>query len=47
VSPKFSRTPARVRTPAARIGEHNDAIYGGLLGYTAERITALREAGVI
>lgn len=47
VSPKFSRTPARVRTPAGRFGEHNAAVYGELLGYSAERITALAEAGVI
>jgi crotonobetainyl-CoA:carnitine CoA-transferase CaiB-like acyl-CoA transferase len=30
-----------------RLGEHNDEIYGGLLGYDKERIAALKEAGVI
>lgn len=47
VSPKFSRTPARVRTPAARMGEHNQAVYGEMLGYSAQRMAALHEAGVI
>ncbi|QAY75285.1 CaiB/BaiF CoA-transferase family protein [Sphingosinicella sp. BN140058] len=30
-----------------RIGEHNDAVYGTLLGYTAERRAALAAAGVV
>jgi formyl-CoA transferase/CoA:oxalate CoA-transferase len=36
-------------TPAAppRLGEHTDAVLTGLLGYPAERIAALRAAGVV
>jgi len=30
-----------------RVGEHTQAVLGGLLGYSAERIEALRSAGVI
>ncbi|HWW65036.1 MAG TPA: CaiB/BaiF CoA-transferase family protein [Sphingomonadaceae bacterium] len=30
-----------------QIGEHNDAVYGALLGYSEEEIAALRSAGVI
>jgi formyl-CoA transferase len=30
-----------------RLGEHNEEIYGGLLGYGPKKITALKEAGVI
>jgi crotonobetainyl-CoA:carnitine CoA-transferase CaiB-like acyl-CoA transferase len=30
-----------------RLGEHNEEIYGDLLGYDQKRITALKEAGVI
>jgi len=33
--------------PPPGLGEHTDAILGGLLGYPPERITALRRGGVI
>jgi CoA:oxalate CoA-transferase len=34
-------------TIALQVGEHNDAVYRGILGYSAERVAALREQGVI
>ena len=33
--------------PAPRIGEHNDAIYGGWLGLSAAEIAGLKTAGII
>lgn len=47
VSPKFSLTPARVRAPAPRLGEHNVAIYGKELGLADDRIHALQQQHVI
>ena len=44
---KLSKTPGRVQTRAPRVGEHNLEIYGGLLGYSPERIQELKERGII
>ncbi len=44
---RFSEADAGYDAPAPRLGEHNDFILGGLLGYSAERIDALRAAGAI
>ncbi len=44
---KMSRTPIGPAGAAPRIGEHNEAVYGGLLGLTTERFSELRAAGVI
>jgi crotonobetainyl-CoA:carnitine CoA-transferase CaiB-like acyl-CoA transferase len=43
---RMSKTPLRVER-APLLGEHNDAVYRGLLGYTDAQIAALRESGVI
>jgi formyl-CoA transferase len=47
VAPKLSSTPGEVRAPAPELGQHNDEVYGGLLGMSAEQMKALRESGVI
>jgi CoA:oxalate CoA-transferase len=47
VAPKFSRTPARVRTPAPVLGQDNTEVYGKWLGYTAADLQELEQAGVI
>jgi len=44
---KLSATPARLRTPAPLLGEHNDSVFGSLLGLPADRLAALRSEGVI
>jgi crotonobetainyl-CoA:carnitine CoA-transferase CaiB-like acyl-CoA transferase len=43
---KLSATPARLRRPAPALGEHTDEVLRDL-GYEAQRIGALREAGII
>ena len=43
---KLSATPWETR-PAPLLGEHNLAVYGGQLGYSAQEITQLRQRGVI
>jgi len=44
---RLSKTPGRVETRAPRVGEHNRAVYKDLLGYSDERLTFLKEKGVI
>jgi formyl-CoA transferase len=44
---RFSDTPVAYRLPPPRLGEHTDAVLGGLLGKTAAEIAALRAAGVV
>ena len=43
----MTEIPARYRRPAPTLGQHNDEVYGRLLGYAEEKVTELREAGVI
>jgi crotonobetainyl-CoA:carnitine CoA-transferase CaiB-like acyl-CoA transferase len=44
---KFSLTPGSVRSRAPRLGEHNEEIYGGLLGLTRQELDRLKEENVI
>ena len=44
---KMSETPIRIRRPAPRIGEHNQAVYGDELGLSGSEIEALIARGVI
>lgn len=44
---RLSETPGEVRHLGHSIGADNDAVYGGLLGYSKERLAALRAAKVI
>ena len=45
--PRLSDTPGSIRSLGPKLGEGNDAIYGGLLGMSREEIDRLRDAGVI
>jgi formyl-CoA transferase len=47
VAPKLSATPGGVRSPAPELGQHNDEVYLGLLGLTAERYAELKSRKVI
>jgi len=44
---KLSATPLAPPTPAPQLGEHNEAIYGDLLGLTARDMALLRATDAI
>ncbi len=44
---RFSGSRAGFDKPAPAVGQHNEEIYGGLLGYSAERIQELKSRNVI
>ncbi len=46
-APRLSLTPATIRTAPPQLGQHTDAVLSELLGYDAERLRALHEAGAI
>ncbi len=44
---QMSASPATIRMAPPLLGEHTDDVLAGLLGYSAERIAALRELGIV
>ncbi len=44
---KLSKTPIAMRRRAPHLGEHNEEVYGGLLGLTTGEIAGLRRAAII
>lgn len=44
---KFSDTETRTQRPCPTLGQHNEEVYGELLGLTSEELAALKEKGVI
>jgi formyl-CoA transferase len=47
VAPKLSETPGSIRSPSPELGQHNDEVYRGLLGLSAEAYEALESSKVI
>lgn len=44
---KLSLTPGRVGALAPKLGEHNEEIYGKLLGFSLEKLSQLKQRGII
>jgi succinyl-CoA---D-citramalate CoA-transferase len=47
VVPRLNETPGKVRWTGPTLGQHNDEVYGEVLGLSEEEREALRERGVI
>jgi crotonobetainyl-CoA:carnitine CoA-transferase CaiB-like acyl-CoA transferase len=47
IFPKLANSPGRVKFLGARLGEHNQEIYGGFLGLSPDEIKTLEEKKVI
>lgn len=44
---KLSANPGKIETPVPSIGQHNEEIYCGLLGYSKKTLSELKEQGII
>jgi len=47
VFPKLTKAPGRVKFLGTKLGEHNQEIFGDLLGFSSEKIKEFEEKGVI
>lgn len=47
VVPRLRSTPGRIDTLGPTLGQHNEEIYCGLLGLSADELQQLRDAGVV
>ena len=45
--PRLSETPGAVRWTGPTLGEHNEEIWGGLLGYSTARLAEMKATGLI
>jgi crotonobetainyl-CoA:carnitine CoA-transferase CaiB-like acyl-CoA transferase len=46
IVPKFSDTPGEIRRAGPTIGEHNEYVFGEILGLSCKRLGDLQEDGV-
>ena len=44
---KLGATPARIGAPAPLLGQHNEDVFGGILGLTSGRLAQLHSEGAI
>jgi len=44
---KLSATPWGIKRPAPQLGEHNDEVYGRVLGYGKKELAVMAKAGII
>ncbi|MCC5862392.1 MAG: CoA transferase [Gammaproteobacteria bacterium] len=47
IAPKLSLTPGQVRAVGPELGQHNEEVYRGVLGYDDARLQGLRDQGII
>ena len=47
IVPRLTGTPGRVNAIAPKLGEHNEEVFRGLLGLSAEELEALKSAGAV
>ena len=47
VVPKLSASPGRITSTGPSLGQHNEEIYGELLGKSTDEIDRLRKDGII
>ena len=47
VVPKLSETPGEIRWVGPELGEHNDEVFGSILGMTEDEIAELRQQNII
>ena len=44
---RMSETPATIRNGGPTLGQHNDEVFGDILGMDSETVQTLRKEGVI